>query len=179
VDFVFEIADKDEIGGGELVYTTLTRDVMPLIRYRSTDVTHLIDEPCACGFFTKRIAKIRARTDEMVVCGMGNVGPWVFAEILRGVNGSAPEWQALVKHVHGRDIVELQVETNSPTQQTELQTIVLDHLKERFPDFWKNYEMKLYDFNLKTSPPGTLRTGRKLRRVVDQRLMTASTQRNP
>src|SRR5439155_12224186 len=81
--FLFEIDAADQTGQGELVYTTLTREVMPLIRYRSSDVTHLIDEPCACGLFARRIAKIHGRADEMVVCGMGNVGPWVFAELLR------------------------------------------------------------------------------------------------
>ena len=169
VDFIFEIADRDETGCGELVYTTLTRDVMPLIRYRSADLTQLIGGPCACGFFPRRIAKIRARTDEMVVCGMGNIGPWVFEEILCGVNGSAPEWQAVVKHGEGRDLVELHLETDSPSQVDEMETIVMRHLRERFPDFWKNHEMKLYDLRLTTSLPGTLRNARKLRRVVDQR----------
>src|SRR6267143_1275604 len=56
--FIFEVPDVDESGSGELVYTTLNRNVMPLIRYRSSDLTNLIDEPCACGLFAKRIAKI-------------------------------------------------------------------------------------------------------------------------
>ena len=79
--FLFEIDRAGADGYGELIYTTLTRDVMPLIRYRASDVTRLIEEPCACGLFAKRLAKIRARADEMVVCGMGNVGPWVFDEV--------------------------------------------------------------------------------------------------
>ncbi len=78
LNYFFELADTAADGYGELIYTTLNREVMPLIRYRSTDVTRMVDEPCACGFFVKRIGKIRARCDEMVVCGMGNVGPWVF-----------------------------------------------------------------------------------------------------
>src|SRR5467141_3188513 len=96
--FLFETPETDTYGYGELVYTTLVRDVMPLIRYRSTDLTRLVDEPCECGLFAKRIAKIRARIDEMVVCGMGNVGPWVFAEVLRNVNGHGADWQAIIKH---------------------------------------------------------------------------------
>src|SRR3989442_7702804 len=81
--FYFETPEVDTEGYGELVYTTLARDVMPLIRYRSTDLTRLVDDPCECGLFAKRLAKIRSRIDEMVVCGMGNVGPWVFAESFR------------------------------------------------------------------------------------------------
>src|SRR5438128_1046685 len=69
--FFFETPETDVEGYGELVYTTLVRDVMPLIRYRSTDLTRLVDEPCACGLFAKRIAKVRSRIDEMVVFGMG------------------------------------------------------------------------------------------------------------
>ena len=50
-NFFFETADADVNGEGELIYTTLTREVMPLIRYRSTDVTRMVDEPCGCGLF--------------------------------------------------------------------------------------------------------------------------------
>ncbi|MDQ2936042.1 MAG: hypothetical protein M3R67_00880 [Acidobacteriota bacterium] len=169
--FIFEVADRDDSGSGELVYTTLTRNVMPLIRYRSTDLTHLVDEPCECGFFAKRIAKIRARTDEMVVCGMGNVGPWVFAEVLRDVNGHGTDWQAIIKHDGRRDIVELRLELHDFGHHHEVERAVFHNLRERFADFWKNYEMKLYDFRVVACEPGTLRNGRKLKRVMDQRQM--------
>jgi phenylacetate-CoA ligase len=169
--FVFEVPDVDDSGSGELVYTTLTRNVMPLIRYRSTDVTNLIDEPCECGFFAKRIAKIRARTDEMVVCGMGNVGPWVFAELLRDVNGDGADWQAVVKHDGRRDVVELRLELKSFSHHGEVERAVLVNLRERFADFWKNYEMRLYDFRVVPCEPGSLRRGRKLKLVLDQRQM--------
>src|SRR5205809_1905388 len=108
--FFFETPEMDSEGYGELVYTTLVRDVMPLIRYRSSDLTRLVDEPCECGLFAKRIAKVRSRIDEMVVCGMGNVGPWVFDEVLRGVNGYGADWQAISKHDGRRDVIELCVE---------------------------------------------------------------------
>ena len=172
--FLFETPEVDGEGYGELVYTTLARDVMPLIRYRSSDLTKIVDDPCPCGFFVGRLAKIRARCDEVVVCGMGNVGPWVFEEILRGVNGSAPDWQAVLTHGEQRDLIELHLETDSHHGREELEAAVLRHLRERFPDFWKNHEMNLYDLRLTTSPPGTLRKGRKLRRVVDERQMLAS-----
>jgi phenylacetate-CoA ligase len=167
--FIFEVPDMDESGSGELVYTTLTRDVMPLIRYRSTDLTHLIDEPCACGLFAKRIARIRARTDEMVVCGMGNVGPWVFAEVLRDVNGHGADWQAVVTHDGERDVVELRLELEDFDHWAEVQQAVLVNLRNRFADFWKNYEMKLYDFRVIPRATGSLRNGRKLKRVLDER----------
>src|SRR6266550_1045036 len=169
--FYFETPEVDSEGYGELVYTTLARDVMPLIRYRSTDLTALVEEPCPCGLFARRIAKIRARTDEMVVCGMGNVGPWVFAELLRGVNDHGADWQAVVKHDGGKDVVELCLELNDAGHQSEVEQAVLVSLRERFTDFWKNYEMKLHDFRVVACEPGSLRNGRKLKLVVDQRQM--------
>ncbi len=171
--FYFETRELDTEGYGELVYTTLARDVMPLIRYRSTDVTALVEEPCPCGLFARRIAKIRARTDEMVVCGMGNVGPWVFAELLRGVNGHGADWQVVVKHDGSRDVIELRLELKNFGHQAEVELAVLANLRERFTDFWKNYEMKLYDFRVVPCEPGSLRDGRKLKLVLDQRQMTA------
>src|SRR5947209_1087673 len=169
LNFIFEVVDEDEEGYGELVYTTLTRDVMPLIRYRSTDITRLVNEPCACGLFAKRIGKIRARADEMVVCGMGNVGPWVFAEILAGVVAAGADWQAVVKHDGRRDVIELNVETDDPARQLELEGQVRAALRERFADFWKNHEMRLYELQVVACSRGSLRAGRKLRRVVDER----------
>lgn len=169
--FFFELADADQDGYGEVVYTTLARDVMPLIRYRSTDVTRLVEEPCACGVGTGRLGKIRGRCDEMVVCGMGNIGPWVFEDILRGVDGIGDDWRAVVLH-EGRDVVELHVEMDDTSRHSGVEQLIHGNLRERFADFWKNREMKLYDLRVVTDRPGSLRAGgRKLRRVVDERQM--------
>ena len=171
LNYFFEVAGADGEGYGELVYTTLNRDVMPLLRYRSTDVTRMVEEPCACGLFVNRIGKIRARCDEMVVCGMGNVGPWVFAELLSAAPGAGAEWQAVVTSDGRRDLIELRVETHDPDAQHAIEAAVLAGLRERFPDFWKNREMKLYDLRVVACPPRSLRTKRKLKRVVDERQM--------
>ena len=167
--FLFETDGVDDNGYGELVYTTLTRDVMPLIRYRSADLTRLVDDPCPCGLFARRIAKIRARADEMVVCGMGNVGPWVFDELLRGLGVAGNEWQAVITHNGRQDVIELRVEDARP-DASSVEPMLLENLRERFPDFWKNRLMRLYDLRISPVLPGTLRRGRKLRRLVDQRV---------
>lgn len=171
LNYCFEVVDADTEGYGELVYTTLARDVMPLVRYRSTDATRLVEEPCACGLAVGRVGKIRARCDEMIVCGMGNVGPWVFAELLRDAPGAGAEWQAIVGTDGRRDIVELRVEARDLAARYEIERAVLANLRERFPDFWKNREMKLYELRVVTCLPQSLRTQRKLRRVVDERQM--------
>ncbi len=169
LNFFFEVVDTDTTGQGELVYTTLTRDVMPLVRYRSTDVTRLLDEPCKCGLFAKRIAKIVGRTDEMIVCGMGNISPWVFSEVLRDIPLVTDEWQVRVWHEGFRDVVELRVEINETHNGNTAQTVVANakqNLHDRFPDFWKNLEMKLYDFRVSALRRQSLRTSRKLKRLV-------------
>jgi phenylacetate-CoA ligase len=186
--FLFEIDRPDADGYGELVYTTLTRDVMPLIRYRASDVTKLVEEPCACGLFAKRLAKVRSRADEMVVCGMGNVGPWAFEEILRGVEGVGDEWQAVLSNNGRFDVFELRVETEVGGRRSEvggrsevgerseaaeaLDRAIRANVKERFPDFWKNLQMGLYELRVTPFAPGSLRTGRKLKRIVDERVLS-------
>jgi phenylacetate-CoA ligase len=169
LNYFFEVMDADAEGQGELVYTTLNRVVMPLIRYRSTDITSLINEPCPCGLFVGRIGKISARCDEMVVCGMGNVGPWVFEEILRGIENLGPDWQAVVRLEACRDLIELHVELDPSARENGLQHTVRNNLRERFADFWKNYQMGLYEFNVIPHTRGALRQARKMKRVVDDR----------
>jgi phenylacetate-CoA ligase len=169
--FLFEVRDADPNGYGELVYTTLSTRAMPLIRYRSSDLTRLVDDSCACGIRMGRIAKILGRADEMVVCGMGNVGPWVFEELLRGVGDVGTDWQAVIGHDGRRDAVVLHVETRS-TSAPHVRAQVLSHLRDRFSDFSRNREMQLYELDVMAHPIGSLRGhGRKLRRVVDERLM--------
>lgn len=169
LNFLFEVVDSRADGQGELIYTTLTRDVMPLIRYRSTDITRLIDDPCPCGLFARRIAKIAGRCDEMIVCGMGNISPWVFSEILRDITPATDEWQVRVWHEDFRDVVELRIEINVTNNGNTAQTVVeaaKRNMCERFPDFWKNYEMGLYEFRVVAVPRLSLRTTRKLKRLI-------------
>jgi phenylacetate-CoA ligase len=145
---------------------------MPLIRYRSSDVTKLIEEPCPCGLFAHRIAKIRARCDEMVVCGMGNVGPWVFEELLRGIEGISSDWQVGVRNERTRDVIELRLELTDGLGQKDIEQLVRENLNERFSDFSKNLEMKLYHLRVVAHRMGSLRgTARKLNRVIDERRM--------
>ncbi len=142
---------------------------MPLIRYRSTDITSLIDEPCPCGLFAKRIAKIAGRCDEMVVCGMGNISPWVFSEILRDIPLATDEWQVRIWHEEYRDVVEFAVEISNQSDGRKTKAItesIQRNLRVRFPDYWKNLEMNLYDFRINPVERDSLRTARKLRRLI-------------
>ena len=74
-------------------------------------------------------------------------------------------------HDGRRDVIELRLELKNFARQGEVERAVLVNLRERFTDFWKNYEMKLYDFRVVPCEPGSLRNGRKLKLVLDQRQM--------
>ncbi len=169
LNFLFEIDHPDAEGYGELVYTTLTRKVMPLIRYRAADITRLIDEPCPCGLPMRRIARIRARRDEMIVCGMGNISPWIFETTLSGIEGISDDWQIQVTRPDKKDCVELHLELLEGANPGNVEEAFQHNLRTKFGDFWKNCEMGLYDLNYVFDPPGTLRQGRKLLRLVDRR----------
>jgi phenylacetate-CoA ligase len=169
LNFFFEVDEPDAEGYGELVYTTLTRKVMPLVRYRSADITRLIDEPCPCGLPMRRVARIRARKDEMIVCGMGNISPWVFESALRGVPGISDDWQVRVTRPGNKDRIEMHLELTNGENPAGIQEVVRENLRARFSDFWKNYEMGLYELDFRFVSPGSLRQGRKLLRLVDDR----------
>jgi phenylacetate-CoA ligase len=171
--FFFEVKDPDSEGYGEAVYTTLSERAMPLIRYRSSDLTTLVDSPCGCGISMGRIAKIRARCDEMVVCGMGNVGPWVFDEVLRGISGIRDDWQVVIRQSGSRDRVELHVEAEDPLRQATIEHNIHANLRDRFADFWRNRDLQLYELRVVFHRVGSLRgDARKLRRLIDERNMS-------
>jgi phenylacetate-CoA ligase len=77
--FVPEVVDPESgeptDGTGELVLTTLTKEAMPVLRYRTGDVTQFVDEPCTCGRTHKRIARFSGRVDDMLVIRGVNVFP--------------------------------------------------------------------------------------------------------
>jgi phenylacetate-CoA ligase len=166
-----EIVDRGEDGYGELVYSTLSREVMPLVRYRSTDITAFIDEPCTCTLkVTRRIAKIRGRSDEMVNCGMGNLSPWFFEQLLEDLPGITRDWQVGVTRTGNRDTIDFRVELLDEGAGDAVAAAITDRVRERIPDSWRNYQLKLFEFGFTFARPGTLRTGRKLRRLIDERL---------
>ncbi len=171
--FFFEVVDVDADGYGEVVYTTLSERAMPLIRYRSSDLSSLVNDRCECGISMGRLAKIRSRCDEMVVCGMGNVGPWVFDEVLRGISGIGDDWQVVIGHAGSHDLVVVHIEMDDMSRQHAIEASLHANLRKHFGDFWRNLEMQLYELRVTVHPPGSLRGhARKLRRVIDERLMS-------
>ena len=91
--FLFEVIDPHSLQplpageAGELVITTLTKQAMPMIRYRTRDITRLSDEPCACGRTHRRIMRITGRDDDMVIIRGVNVYPLQVEAVLVGFPG--------------------------------------------------------------------------------------------
>ncbi len=97
---------------GELVFTTLNKFGMPLIRYRTRDVTSLSDEPCACGRTHVRMKRVRGRTDDMLIIRGVNVFPSQIETVLMQIEGISPHYQLIVDREAGLDIIEVQVEVS-------------------------------------------------------------------
>ena len=166
-----EIVNRGDDGFGELVYTTLSRRVMPLVRYRSADITAFLTEPCTCGLkVTRRIAKIRGRVDEMINCGMGNLSPWFFENLLQDVSHISSDWQIGVLRTGNHDTIEFRLELVDHAAPDEVAALVKQRVRERIPDSWRNFELGLFEFGFRFEHVGSLRQGRKLRRLVDERM---------
>ncbi len=121
--FLPEVIDPDSgkpvpgDGEGELVFTTLTKEALPLLRYRTRDRVRLTREPCPCGRTTARMSKVQGRTDDMLIVRGVNVFPSQIEEALLGVSGVAPQYVILVDRGKDHlDDLEILVE---PTPEAE------------------------------------------------------------
>lgn len=88
---------------GELVLTPLGKQAIPVLRYRTHDLTRVIVEPCACGRTTARMQKVRARSDDMLIIRGTNVFPSQVEDVLAGIDGVTPHYRIVVESVGGLD----------------------------------------------------------------------------
>ncbi len=98
---------------GELVFTTLSKDAMPMIRYRTRDITSIIPEPCSCGRTVRRIQRIGRRSDDMFIIRGVNVFPSQVETALLRVEGTQPHYQIILTRDKGLDQMEVQVEVTA------------------------------------------------------------------
>ena len=140
--FLPEIVDRDTFepldGGevGELVVTTLTRQGMPVLRYRTKDITRLNYEPCACGRTGVRMDKIMGRSDDMLIIKGVNVFPSQIESVIVGMKHIGPHYQLIVRRENGfMDTLEVKVELIDETllgsfgELTTLQRTIKEKLK--------------------------------------------------
>jgi phenylacetate-CoA ligase len=114
--FIVEVVDPatgepvPEGKEGELVFTSLTKEAVPVIRYRTGDLASLNTRPCACGRTTARHAKVFARTDDMFIVRGINVFPSQVEEALMEIEGIEPHFQILLERKGALDDMEVQIE---------------------------------------------------------------------
>jgi phenylacetate-CoA ligase len=95
---------------GELVITTLTKQALPMIRYRTRDITRLSDEPCRCGRTHVRIMRVTGRDDDMMIIRGVNVYPSQVEAALLGLPGLSPHYQIVLTREGALDAMTIEVE---------------------------------------------------------------------
>jgi len=98
---------------GELVLTTLTREAMPIIRYRTRDLTRLLPGPCACGRVHRRIDRIKGRSDDMLIIKGVNIFPMQVERVLMEIPEVGTNYRIVLEQVDGLDSIKVQVEVHS------------------------------------------------------------------
>lgn len=151
---------------GELVITTLTREAMPVIRYRTRDLTSLLSEPCPCGRSFKRINRIIGRTDDMIKIRGVNVFPSQIEAILFEIEGTEPHYQIHIDRKGLEDQLKVLVEVSESIffDQIKKQKELLENIKKRlYSELGISVEVKLVEKN-------TLRgTEGKVKKIIDNR----------
>ncbi|WP_027389774.1 phenylacetate--CoA ligase family protein [Chrysiogenes arsenatis] len=151
---------------GELVFTTVTKEAFPLIRYRTRDITRLIPEPCRCGRTFYRMEKISGRSDDMLIIRGVNVFPSQIESLLVSVEGIEPHYQLVISREGSMDTLEVQVEVNHRSFSDEVRH--LQSLSRRIQKDIKD----LYGITAKVSlvePKTITRSQGKAVRVIDKR----------
>jgi len=159
------VADGEE---GELVLTTLGKQAMPMIRYRTRDITALTTERCECGRTLRRIQRIGRRSDDMFIIRGVNVYPSQIETALLKVEGTLPHYQIILTRDKGLDEVEVQVEV---TREVFGDTVgVLEQVQQRLCQSVES--LTGLRVNVRMVQPQTIqRSEGKAKRVIDQRKM--------
>ena len=168
-DFVIEIDRPDDAGYGEIVFTTINRTVMPLLRYRTGDIARWLPGRCACGLSFRRLSAIRGRVDEQVSCAWGNLHPEFFAQLLGDAPGVGADWQVALQEHDLLAVVQFRLEVDGGIRRDDVVDAVSTALQRKYPEAWLAYRQRLIDMEFVFVPFGTLRRQRKLLRLVDER----------
>ncbi len=148
---------------GEMVITTLRKEAVPLIRYRTRDLTALKKGACSCGSLLPKHDRILGRSDDMFIVKAVNVYPGQIDNALGKVPGISCEYQVVLDRVDGKDIMRLRVEGArglDPSQTADVTKLVKDTVRRRI----------LVTPEVEIVPNGTLpRSERKTKRVIDNR----------
>jgi len=168
--FLFEVLNPETLEPvspgepGELVVTTLSKEASPLIRYRTHDITRLMEGTCACGSPMPRHDRILGRTDDMFIYRAVNIYPSQIDHVLSRIDGIGSEYQIHLRHrTDGRDQMIIRVERRPETAGQDSQTLAESVQSEIRRKILVRCQAEIVD------PESLPRTERKSRRVFDQR----------
>lgn len=153
---------------GELVFTCITKEALPLIRYRTRDIARVTDGKCPCGRTQVRMSKVTGRSDDMLIIRGVNVYPSQIESVLLEVGLSAPYYQLIVDRVGTLDSLEVQVEMTPEMFSDKVKHIEAIENKIRY-----NIESTLgLSCKVRLVEPKTIeRTEGKAKRVIDKRIL--------
>ena len=152
---------------GELVLTTLSKFAMPMIRYRTRDITALMPGPCPCGRSLRRMRRISRRSDDMLIIRGVNVFPSQVETALLEVEGTLPHYQIVLSRAHGLDQMEVLVEVTPETFSDKIGA--LEELSAKIEDALEQALGLRVPVRL-VEPHTIQRSEGKAKRVVDRRL---------
>jgi len=151
---------------GELVFTALTKEAFPLLRYRTRDIASLDSSPCICGRTAARMSRVIGRTDDMLIIGGANVFPSQIEEALLRVKGTAPHYLIEVDRPGTLDVVSVKVEIRPhdfSDKMSQMQALHdrIDHEIQSITGIRVNVEL--------VQPQTLERSAGKAKRVIDHR----------
>ncbi len=151
---------------GEIVYTSLTKEACPVIRYRSRDMTRLYSESCPCGRTSIKMDKVFGRSDDMMIVRGSNVYPSQIEAVLMEIEGTEPHYQIILDRREALDSIEILVEINDKVFSDELK--VLQALSQKIHNRIKS--MLSISAKITLVEPQTIaRSVGKAERVIDKR----------
>ncbi len=151
---------------GELVFTTLTKEAFPIIRYRTKDISRLMYDTCKCGRTLVRMEKVTGRTDDMLIIRGVNVFPSQIEHVLMGTEGVEPHYQIVVNREGNMDTMAVEVEVSEDIFSDEIKA--LENLTKRIQMDIK--DMLGVTCRVKLVEPRTIqRSEGKAQRVIDNR----------
>lgn len=133
--FIIEIVDTETLQPvpdgerGEVVFTTLTKQGIPVVRYRTRDISRIVPGECACGRTFRRLERVTGRSDDMLIIRGVNVFPSQIEQVLLGIPGVAPYYQVVLSRRGSMDHVEVHVEVSPDVSFDEIKT--LERLRAR------------------------------------------------
>jgi phenylacetate-CoA ligase len=146
---------------GELVFTTLTKEALPLLRYRTGDIGCVADTPCACGRTTVRLTGLRGRLDDMLIVRGVNIYPSTVEDLLLGAGGVAPHYRLIVERPGPLDELTLECEPDGTGEDAGALRARLEHLLREHTGL---------RITVSVAAPGTIpRSEGKAVRVLDRR----------